>query len=319
MKKLFPALLRLSVCALISVSVVGVLNAAEFYAAPNASANGTGSFSNPWKLQTALSQPPTVVKPGDTIWLRGGTYTGRFTSSLNGTSSQPIIVRQYTGERATIDGGTSGTTAIVEVYGSYTWFWGFEVTSSDPDRSTSTPGSSPPDITRGDGFDINQSVTHPGLKFINLIVHDTRQGFSYWKEAQDAEIYGSLIYYNGWNAPDGGHGHGIYAQNQTGTKKITDSILFSGFHYGFHAYTEGSHIDNLDLEGNTTFNAGNLIGHQSQPAHRRHTRNQRRQPGRQEQLHVPPGGSRRLRHRPGRQLLQRHGHQQLRLQRDHAP
>ena len=233
--------------------------ATDFYVSPTASGNGTGSFSNPWQLQTALSQP-AAVHPGDTIWLRGGTYTGRFTSYLNGTSAQPIIVRQYTGERATIDGGTGGTSAIFTVYGSYTWFWGFEVTSSDPDRSTSTPGSSPPDITRGDGFEINQTVTHPGLKFINLIVHDTRQGFSYWKEAQDAEIYGSLIYYNGWNAPDGGHGHGIYAQNQTGTKKITDNILFSGFSYGFHAYTEGSHIDNLDLEGNTLFNAGNLDG-----------------------------------------------------------
>src|SRR5580765_282502 len=118
--------------------------ATEFYVSPTASGSGTGSFSNPWQLQTALSQPPTVVKPGDTLWLRGGTYTGRFTSYLNGTSTQPIVVRQYAGERATIDGGTSGTTAIFTVYGSYTWFWGFEVTSSDPDRSTSTPGSSPP-------------------------------------------------------------------------------------------------------------------------------------------------------------------------------
>jgi len=239
--------------------IASVARATEYYASPTASVNGTGTFSNPWKLQTALDQP-AAVQPGDTIWLRGGTYTGRFTSYLNGTSAQPIVVRQYTGERATIDGGASGTTAIFTVYGSYTWFWGFEVTSSDPDRSTSTPGSSPPDITRGDGIEINQTITHPGLKFINLVVHDTRQGFSYWKEAQDAEIYGSLIYYNGWNAPDGGHGHGIYAQNQTGTKKITDNILFSGFAYGFHAYTEGSYIDNLDLEGNTTFNAGNLTG-----------------------------------------------------------
>ncbi len=70
---------------------------------PNGSPSGNGSINSPWDLQTALNQPSTV-HPGDTIWLRGGTYVGHFTSNLNGTSSSPIIVRQYAGERATIDG-----------------------------------------------------------------------------------------------------------------------------------------------------------------------------------------------------------------------
>ena len=57
---------------------------------------GRAAFGNPWRLQTALDQPASV-HPGDTIWLRGGTYTGTYASTLNGTSSQPIIVRQYAG------------------------------------------------------------------------------------------------------------------------------------------------------------------------------------------------------------------------------
>ena len=48
---------------------------AEFYVAPNGSSNGSGSFGSPWNLQTALNQPG-AVHAGDTIWLRGGTYTG---------------------------------------------------------------------------------------------------------------------------------------------------------------------------------------------------------------------------------------------------
>ncbi|HTY43209.1 MAG TPA: hypothetical protein VMH79_15165, partial [Thermoanaerobaculia bacterium] len=47
--------------------------ATDFYVAPNASGSGNGSLANPWKLQTALNQP-SAVQPGDTIWLRGGTY-----------------------------------------------------------------------------------------------------------------------------------------------------------------------------------------------------------------------------------------------------
>src|SRR6476469_6924447 len=79
---------------------------ADFYVAPNASGSGNGSFSNPWQLQTALNQP-SAVHPGDTIWLRGGTYSGTFVSLLNGTAASPIIVRQYAGELATLDGGSS--------------------------------------------------------------------------------------------------------------------------------------------------------------------------------------------------------------------
>ncbi len=79
----------------------------DFYVSPTgttSTAPGTGTITNPWALQTALSQP-SAVHPGDTIWLRGGTYSGDYTSYLTGTSSQPIVVRQYPGEWATLDGG----------------------------------------------------------------------------------------------------------------------------------------------------------------------------------------------------------------------
>ncbi|MEK7061424.1 MAG: hypothetical protein AAB954_02070, partial [Patescibacteria group bacterium] len=47
---------------------------AQYYVSPTGSASGNGSLENPWDLQTALNHP-AVVHPGDTIWLRGGTYT----------------------------------------------------------------------------------------------------------------------------------------------------------------------------------------------------------------------------------------------------
>jgi hypothetical protein len=49
--------------------------ATDFYVAPNASAKPTPSaVSRIRGLQTA--NQPAAVQPGDTIWLRGGTYTG---------------------------------------------------------------------------------------------------------------------------------------------------------------------------------------------------------------------------------------------------
>ena len=102
---------------------------AEYYVSPTGTAGGTGSSSNPWDLQTALHHP-AVVQPGDTIWLRGGTYHGNFFCELNGTAIAPIYVRQFPAERVIIDGAASGAATLEVAGASYTWFWGFEITSS---------------------------------------------------------------------------------------------------------------------------------------------------------------------------------------------
>src|SRR5690349_20013988 len=99
---------------------------ADYYVAPNGSSGGDGSISNPWDLGSALSRTG-VIQAGDTLWVRGGTYHGTFTSHLQGTPSSPVVVRQMPGERAIIDGGNSNGSALFTVSGTYTWFWGFEV------------------------------------------------------------------------------------------------------------------------------------------------------------------------------------------------
>ena len=124
----------------VGLSISFAAAATEYYVAPNGSPSGDGSMANPKDLQTMLGYS-SPVHPGDTIWLRGGTYAGTFTSHINGTASSPIVVRQYPGERATIDGGSIGGTAMLTVGGSYTWFWGFEIMSSNAHRVSTQTGS----------------------------------------------------------------------------------------------------------------------------------------------------------------------------------
>src|ERR1700694_4013808 len=108
--------------------IVGVAGAADHFAAPNGSPTGDGSIGNPWDLDTALGSPsgsqPASVQPGDTIWLRGGTYipaTGNgFISHVKGTPSSPIVVRNYNRERATLQAGTNAY--VLAVYGADTWY-----------------------------------------------------------------------------------------------------------------------------------------------------------------------------------------------------
>ena len=81
--------------------------------------------------------------------------------------------------------------------------------------------------------------------------------------ANDTEIFGCLIYYNGYDATDRGHGHGIYSANDPGNsmKKIYDNMIHDQYGYGLHAYTEGGDLDNIEYKGNTVFDNGSLSSH----------------------------------------------------------
>ncbi len=209
-----------------------------FYVAPTGSSSGDGSSSRPWDLASVLSGGKPV-QAGDTVWLRGGTYSGNFHSLLTGGTSAPIIVRQYPGERATI----SGTLAVD---GSDTWYWGFEVANTN----TSTQ-----DVIGVDSHG-------PRTRFINLVIHDhSGDGMGVWSEAPDAEVYGTIVYNNGFRgSSSGSYGHGIYSQNATGAKRLADNIIFQSFGYGYHIYTEGSFLRNFTLDGNVCFNNGMQTG-----------------------------------------------------------
>src|SRR6185437_8789470 len=157
-------------------------NHSGWYVAPNGSSGASGSATAPWDIKTALSGAGGRIHPGDTVWLRAGTYgsgegSSDYTSSLSGTASAPIIVRQYPGERATINGDIS-------VNGSYTWYWGFKLTNTNTSAQN----------VQG----INSACT--GCRFINLVVHDhSGDGFGLWSEGPDQVAYGNIVYNNGFH------------------------------------------------------------------------------------------------------------------------
>src|SRR5215475_14047196 len=64
------------------------------FVAPNGRPGNSGSKGSPMDLATALA-PRSPVRPGDTIWLRGGVYRGAFESAINGSAGAPITVRAY--------------------------------------------------------------------------------------------------------------------------------------------------------------------------------------------------------------------------------
>ena len=218
----------------------------QWHVSPNGTAGGNGSAGAPWDLATALKGPASVA-PGDTIWLHGGSYgngTTIYESRLKGSASAPVVVRQYPGERATVNGG-------IATYSPYTWYWGFEVTNNNPDRGA---GRAAPEC-------IDTYEGSAGVKLINMVLHDCAQGLGFWVYSPDSEAYGNLIYYNGWQGGgnDRGHGHGIYVQNRDGAKQLTDNIIFDQFALGIQAYGSGSaFLNNVAIDGNVIFNNGSI-------------------------------------------------------------
>jgi hypothetical protein len=63
---------------------------------------GAGTAEAPWRT---LAHALRRLKPGDTLYLRGGTYFEKAFLSRSGTAEAPITIASYPGELAVIDGG----------------------------------------------------------------------------------------------------------------------------------------------------------------------------------------------------------------------
>ncbi len=82
---------------------------------PDGSDSNSGTINSPWKT---ISFASSKLKPGDTLYARGGTYTGqRGWNSPSGTSSAPITWKAYPGETPIFDGQGSSAGNFINLLG----------------------------------------------------------------------------------------------------------------------------------------------------------------------------------------------------------
>jgi hypothetical protein len=240
--------------------------AAEHFVSPAGKPDNAGTKESPWDLATALSSAKKV-EPGSTIWVQGGTYTGKFQVKLAGTEAAPIRVRVPRGERATVL--NSGIDVVEPT--NYVWLQDLEIMGDAPveKRVTKLTGSWPNDMPGTNGLNIHAGK---GCKYIDLVIHDNiLGGVGWWIGSTDSEFHGCVIYNNGWNAPDRSHGHCIYTQNKDGTKTISNCILTVpswGGSYTMHAYgSKKAFVDNYVIEDNIVYERGTFLVGGGQPSH----------------------------------------------------
>src|SRR5262245_53918019 len=74
---------------------------AKFVDAAKGDDANDGGEAKPWRT---INHGLPRLEPGDTLYLRGGSYFENVYCAIAGTKEKPITIRSYPGELATIDG-----------------------------------------------------------------------------------------------------------------------------------------------------------------------------------------------------------------------
>jgi len=231
----------------------------RWYAGPGGTSGNPGTVDAPWDLASTLAGGQDV-RPGDTIYLLEGTYRRRpnelFEVRLQGTAESPIQVRPIAGQRVIIDGGLSILAPSANV-----WIRDVEILLSEalPSKRGSADFD-PADLKRlTGGLHMRGGAD---CKYINLIIHHCSQGVSCWKGETNPEIYGCILYGNGWSSADQGRGHCIYTQNDRGVITISNCITTCPYESGYAVRiceVEQTSMSNLLLTENICYDKGPLV------------------------------------------------------------
>jgi len=119
--------------AMISLAIASVTCAADWYVAPDGRPNNQGTLDFPWTL-AQLWTAHTKIAPGDTVWIKAGTYrhpdrslnSPGFVVRLQGTEREAHSRARNAGHRVTVDGGLS-----VVAPSDYLWIWDVEILVSE--------------------------------------------------------------------------------------------------------------------------------------------------------------------------------------------
>jgi hypothetical protein len=200
-----------------------------FYVATNGSDSNAGTQSAPWRtIQKALN----TLQPGQRALVRAGTYDESLAMDRAGTSSAPITVENFPGEKPILD---ATSTHALRVNGSGAWFRfrGFIIQNF--------PGTS------GGNVDLYGSFLEISN---NEIRGSVDQGIYTDEESDHNYIIGNWIHHNGEGRTH--QSHGIYLQGDD--HLVANNVIHDhpeGF--GIQVYDKG---DRAIVTSNTITNSG---------------------------------------------------------------
>lgn len=174
-------------------------------------------------LQRALD----LVKPGQSVLVRAGTYSEWATAGRGGTASAPVVVQAYPGERPVITGRLKVTAGYVHVRG-FVFDGGTSANSSEV------------------------LIYVAGGDFVEISGNEIRRAAKsavFLSGSDGSRVVGNWIHDNGthWNLD-----HGIYWASGNGGL-IADNTIERSFAYGIQLYPA---VDNVLVTGNRISGGG---------------------------------------------------------------
>ncbi len=129
------------------VLLVSEVQAADYYFSPTGDDANPGTLARPWRTLDKLATVKDTLKPGDTIYFRGGNYlitdstkANDFAWTAKGTESARITYKNYLNEKPVIvydRRNTTGTNRIVVQPGSYSTIDGLTFRQTEGSRRLS--------------------------------------------------------------------------------------------------------------------------------------------------------------------------------------
>ena len=156
----------------------------SFYVATTGSDANAGTLALPWKT-ISHAAASSLVQPGDTVFVRAGTYTESVNIGMSGSAAAgPVTFQNYPGEKAILDGtGLKPPTdqnGLFNVIGrSYVTIAGFEIRNYVTSSSSAVPA----------GIWVTGSGSH--IKILNNIVHDIKTTSEASGNAFGIAVYGT--------------------------------------------------------------------------------------------------------------------------------
>jgi hypothetical protein len=121
---------RMAIAVVLALSIAGLteLRGGSYVVAPNGNDTNPGSWVQPWR---SLARANNSLQPGDTVYVRAGTYHERIAPTRSGRAGAPIVYLTNPGEVVTVDGEDDTNLGVVVIQQNYIVVEGFTFRNQD--------------------------------------------------------------------------------------------------------------------------------------------------------------------------------------------
>lgn len=262
MSRLFRILL---VAAFVIPCLSTAAFAASYYVATSGSDSNTGTLSAPFKT---IQKGIDVLQPGDTCFVRGGTYNEGLVLKQSGTSSAPITVKTYNGETVTVN---SGNIQAIRTGGRRHYYTidGFRFISNKVTYSNGKTFSLDFEDGIWDG-NTDPNGGNNGFILSNCYIEGSVHFYGHYNTMENCELNGRSQWSDGMFESFAASHHNVYRSNKVygytnrglWSMQYTDSVTFENNvihdtgNMGIDCDGAGHPVYNSVVRGNLIYNVG---------------------------------------------------------------